>query len=424
MLGTLDPSRKEVTIVGAGIAGLLLAYRLDRQGWQVTLVEGSERVGGLIRTTRSPDGIAESAAHSVLASDPVRELFQELRVRLLPARESSRYVLRGGKLRSFPLSPAEATGAFMRAYFKLADRSRKPSELTLEEWAKRHLGSRALEYLLTPFVRGIYGAEPRELLVGAAFPALEIEWGHSLVSQQLRHWRKRREKKAKRAMMAPSGGMSELVTALESRLKEKLGARFRLKTPVATLPTGPNVALCVPAHEAARLLAPSDPELSSALEKVRYSPLVSITVFVARARVPSGIRGVGVLVPPSEKRDCLGILFNSSAFAERVADARDIESFTVMLGGTSRPELLALGDAELRLIVEKELSAVLGIGQGVRDLFIHRWPNAVPLYDASLVSAWQRAREGWCGKAGRLLFGNFTGQVSLRGMIETVATLE
>jgi monoamine oxidase len=46
MIGTLNSSNKEATIVGAGIAGMLAAYSLDRRGYRVTLLEEKERAGG------------------------------------------------------------------------------------------------------------------------------------------------------------------------------------------------------------------------------------------------------------------------------------------------------------------------------------------------------------------------------------------
>ncbi|NDF15028.1 amino acid oxidase, partial [bacterium] len=35
MIGRLDPDHRSVTIVGAGISGLLTGYVLKKRGWQV-----------------------------------------------------------------------------------------------------------------------------------------------------------------------------------------------------------------------------------------------------------------------------------------------------------------------------------------------------------------------------------------------------
>src|SRR6185312_1279661 len=106
MLGQLDRSSKSAVVVGAGISGLLSAYYLDRAGFEVTLIEASDRVGGLISTKRLQGGIAESAAHSIPASPVVRELFSDLGIELTPIRPESRvrWIYRRGKFRKFPLS--------------------------------------------------------------------------------------------------------------------------------------------------------------------------------------------------------------------------------------------------------------------------------------------------------------------------------
>jgi monoamine oxidase len=41
-----------VTVVGAGLAGLTAAYELSRKGWEVTVLEARDRVGGRCRTFR------------------------------------------------------------------------------------------------------------------------------------------------------------------------------------------------------------------------------------------------------------------------------------------------------------------------------------------------------------------------------------
>ncbi len=47
-------SRGRGIVVGAGLAGLVAAYELERQGWQVTVLEARDRVGGRVVTRRSP----------------------------------------------------------------------------------------------------------------------------------------------------------------------------------------------------------------------------------------------------------------------------------------------------------------------------------------------------------------------------------
>ena len=66
------------------------------------------------------------------------------------------------------------------------------------------------------------------------------------------------------------------------------------------------------------------------------------------------------------------------------------------------------------------MRAVLGIRGEPLRLVVTRWRRAIPQYSTRLPRVWQRAREMWCAALGRVLFGNYTGQVSLRGMIETV----
>ncbi len=51
--------RKRVIIMGAGLAGLSVAYELDRAGHDVVVLEAQVRPGGRVQTLRSPfsDGL-------------------------------------------------------------------------------------------------------------------------------------------------------------------------------------------------------------------------------------------------------------------------------------------------------------------------------------------------------------------------------
>ena len=421
MIGTLDKNRKEATVVGAGIAGMLAAYALDQNGYRVTLIEEHERAGGLIKTSKTEHGIAESAAHSLIATQAVRELCAELGVELIEPRPeaNAKFIARDGKLRRFPLGVREMAGALRRAAFV---RSESGPKQNLDEWARRHLGKEALDYLLTPFVRGIYGVQPAELGVAAAYPALQVPAGKTLLGALLHKKRNHSSKKETKQRVAPQFGMGDLVSKLEQRLERKLGSRFRRNERVSHVPDAPNVIIATPAHAAAPILKHVAPALAAKLDTINYTPIVSVTVFVARDSFTRPLHGTGVLMPACEDRKSLGILFNSSSFDYRVTDDSRFASFTVMMGGTSQRHWLQASDDEIRQTIKLELSAVLGIREPLAVL-IHRWPAALPQYSSGLPAVWQYARNTWCATPGRIIFGNYTGQISLRGMIESAARL-
>ena len=65
-------SSRSVLILGAGLAGLAVAYELDKAGFGVSVLEARSRPGGRVRTKRDPfaDGLyAEMGAEYVDAHD-------------------------------------------------------------------------------------------------------------------------------------------------------------------------------------------------------------------------------------------------------------------------------------------------------------------------------------------------------------------
>lgn len=418
MLGQLNTHQREVTVVGGGIAGLLAAYRLERLGYQVELVEASGRLGGLIRSEQTSHGLVERAAHSLLASHEVRVLCRDLGVDLLSVDPASRarYIYRDQKMRKMPIGLFAIAGAFLRAYFILADRRTDPRRVTVEQWGLRHLGRSVVDYLLNPFLRGVYAARPSELAIGAVFPKMVVNPGNSLISQLLRNWRlgpknpRDREKK----MVVPRLGMEALTQALGDYLRKSSRCRILLNQKVEALSAGKNWVISTDAISAAGILGAEFLELSQKLSAVRYAPLITATVFTRAAQPP---RGIGVLVPEVSRRGCLGILFNSSAFSERIC-GEGLQSFSVMLGGTSGPELFRMDDHALEALIRDEMRVILGVTE-VTAIEIKKWERAIPIYSPELMETWEIAAQYLKDRPGIVFFGNYTGQVSIRGMIES-----
>jgi monoamine oxidase len=68
-------NRKTVAVLGAGIAGLMVAYELERAGYEVTIIEASHRVGGRNMTVRHGDIIDEMGNTQVCNFDDDPDLY-------------------------------------------------------------------------------------------------------------------------------------------------------------------------------------------------------------------------------------------------------------------------------------------------------------------------------------------------------------
>jgi oxygen-dependent protoporphyrinogen oxidase len=408
MIGTFKHNHS--VVIGGGLSGMLISYALLQKGHSVELIEKSDRLGGLIRTTTLNGGMAEWAAHSMLVSDAHVKFFKEIGVNLvkLNPKSKARYIVRNGKPRTIPLTLIEALKLI---WFYFTKKSDPEPGTTLSQWAEHRLGKTALDYLVNPFVSGVYGCSPQELLARFAFPKLFSK----------------KQKRIPSVMSAPQDGMESFIDALASKLKSFSAFKLKLGCEIKSLEsfTDKNIILTLPLENCAQLFQRSLPLLSQAAAQVPYSPLISVGVFYNQSSFKKVPRGVGVLIPEIERCEdlrILGILYNSSSFSNR-ATVPTLESFTVMLGGTGDSNALQLSDSQILDRVRRAFHMLFGVTDEFIEVEIHRHLRAVPIYGKQLYEFHQYAAQTWCSKEGNLFFGNYTGQVSIRGMIETVLTL-
>lgn len=435
----------DAVVIGAGISGLASAYRLQRMGLRVALLEAGARAGGVIATQVQEGFRFERGPNSALDTTPligalVDDLGLGAELRWASETSSRRYVVRKGVLTALPMSPgaffatplfsARAKLALLREPF--VARSAPGLEESIAAFVRRRLGAEFLDYAIDPFVAGIYAGDPEQISVRAAFPklhALEQRWGSLIRGQFLgAAERRRQQEEAKNSArsFSFSGGMQVLTDALAAavdglvtgaqvtRIVREAEGTFTVQaqrddTPVAWCAGA--VVLAVPADAAAALLREHAADAAAALDSIPYAPVATVASGYAAADIAHALDGFGCLVPRKEGRRVLGVLFSSSMFDGRAASGQVL--LTTFVGGQRQPELPELDEDTIGAIAHEEHAALLGARGLPRFQQVTRWLRAIPQYTLGHLERVARAEAAQQVLPGLHFSANWRGGVSV-----------
>ena len=430
-----------IVVIGGGITGLIAAHRL-RAGWprhEVTLLEAEARCGGHVHTVHDDGFVVEAGPNAIVTraddSEPIA-LVHELGLEAAEIEPGGnarrRYVWRRGRLRAIPASPLSllATDAL-----SLAGRLRVAAEPfvprgdgageSVHEFAARRIGREAADVLADTAVAGISAGDSRELEVAAAFPALvEMEREHgSLVRAVLA----RRAPSPRLVSLAP--GMGAIVDALLRRLGHTVRTNARvLRVARGTqgwqvfLDTGERleadaVVLATAAAQAATPLAAFDPELAGILSTFPRAGLAVVALAFRSTDLPRPLDGYGFLVGRDEGLDTLGVVWESSLFAQRAPAGRVL--LRMMLGGARRPHVAELSAPELLERARRDLATTMGIAAEPFRHWIWHWPRAITQYTRGHLDRVARARARLVRHPGLELCGTSYDGISVTAAIHS-----
>jgi oxygen-dependent protoporphyrinogen oxidase len=142
--------------------------------------------------------------------------------------------------------------------------------------------------------------------------------------------------------------------------------------------TADEVILAVPAYQASEMIRGIDPELAARLGEIEYASSAIVNVAYRRADVDHPLDAFGFVVPASEGRSIIGCSFSSVKFPAR-APAGEVLC-RVFLGGAMQPEVLRLGDDELKAEVRRELMELIGARGQPLFIEVARHPKSMPQY--------------------------------------------
>src|SRR5678815_1878868 len=329
-----------IGIIGGGITGLASAHRLMElsrtvnQPHEITVLEASSRLGGVILTEYNDGFLLEHGPDSFLSEKPetvdlARRLGLESQLQETNTQHRRSFIVNRNRLVALPsgfnlLAPSRLwpfvtsdivswTGKARMALELLLPKGEMNGDESLASFVRRRFGKEALERIAQPMIGGIYTADPEQLSLESTMPRfLEMERNDRSLIMSLR---KQARKKAITAeasgaryslFLTFDRGMQILVDRVAAQLPP---AAVQLNTRVVSLSrnaegwitrdtAGRNqtfdaVCLALTAPVAAKLLSDEATQLADELSSIPYASTATINLAYNRDDAPHRLEGFG-----------------------------------------------------------------------------------------------------------------------------------
>lgn len=445
---------KSVCIIGGGISGLCAAYHLRKQGFEITLLEKSDSVGGNIKTERTADGfLIEHGPNSTLAAEHLFELVAELgltpEIAYANSSAKKRYILKNNELQALPMKIAGLIGSrsfSARAKLRLLKepfiRTKAAGDESISGFFARRLGREIADYAVDPFISGIFAGNPDKLSIKSAFPKLfELEKNYgSLLRGAIFSPKEKKSKTPKNASRTVSfkNGMQTLTDKLAENLGEESirlnveafeikkaeNGKYKLATSDENINAASfdSIVVSAPSFVAARLLKNLDVQLSEQLAGIYHPPVAVVFSAFKKENIKYDLDGFGFLIPKLERRKILGSLWNSVIFENRAPSGFHL--LTTFIGGARNAELVENnggGEDELVKIALEELNSILGLSGAPVFAKVKKWEKAIPQYDIGYEKIVESIEDFRRRNAGIFFCSNFYRGISVSDCIKNSA---
>jgi oxygen-dependent protoporphyrinogen oxidase len=385
-----------VVVVGAGIAGLTCAWRLQQAGHDVEVLEREGKPGGRMRSERRGGYVVDRGAQFIASG--YRNLHQLAHTLGLDHRIENIACTRNAILRDGKLHPGDydSLGEFLRSDLLSARAKARLPRLLLEifrhrkrldpfhpekaadidrddmtQYLRRIVGEEALEYLLAPAFSSTFDSDPEDLSGAFALLAIRFltggfrlqcfEGGSGLLTRTL----------ADRLSVRVGWEASEVET-------EAGGARVRYLAPSGERGLIADAAVvAVPGSLVTRLCRQLTEAEQAFFEQVRY--VRGIIVHLLLDEAPETLPYYGVAFPRSEGLDLYGMAVDHHKPGVAPEGAGLVNA---ALRSSAAARLFGVPDeAVIECVLDNLARTPIGPLAPV-DAVVHRWDPMLPQFHA------------------------------------------
>ena len=417
-----------VVIAGGGIAGLAAAYFLRDCGADVTVLEGSGRLGGKLAVSGIGGVAVDEGAEALLLTRPEGAgLVADLGLDLVPAGTTSAGIWTRGVLRPLPKrqfmgvpsdlgelarSEVVSEAGLERAELDLtAPATERDGDVSVGAYVGARLGAEVVDRLVDPLLGGVYAGLSAELSFDATLPALAgASRRHASLAE------------AAGSLLPSASGLQSpgppkavfgtLVNGLgelPGAVAKASGATVRTGAMVRELArtgesgwrvtVGPAsdpeyidadaVILAVPARPASRLLSGVAPAASAGLGEIPYASMAIVTLAYPLGAFP-GERGSGYLVPAVDGHAVKAVTYSTVKWPHLLDE---LEIVRCSVGRFGEETLLQREDADLVSLASAELAVASGVSGAPVASRLTRWGGALPQYTVGHLDRVRQVRD-------------------------------
>ena len=165
---------KRIAILGAGITGLTLAFKLSSEGNDITVFEKSKNIGGLARTIKFNEQYYDLGPHEFCTNNPVIvKLLHELLGKdfLVCTKKAAQHFR--GKYVDYPIKPLHFSRQieaslffkvlFEVCYYRMKSLIWEYEDYSFKNWVEKRYGKTMYATYFGPYTKKVWGVDPDQL---------------------------------------------------------------------------------------------------------------------------------------------------------------------------------------------------------------------------------------------------------------------